>query len=559
MKKRFIALMMACAMMMSLTACGGGDDPSSESEEQYVNTYMDAEPTTLDPSLRSDMYSSEILMNVMEGLIRVEERDGEYVYMPGDAESWEPNEAGDVWTFHIGKDRKWSDGEPVTADQYVYSLQRSADPATGCPNSYFVSPILNYDKISTGELPVEELGVKAIDEYTLEITLAKSMPSFLDSTDASIFYPQRQDLVEEYGDTYGTDAEKMVYNGPFKVEEWVHNSSMKLVKNDQYWDAGNVSLDYVSYQILSDTATIMNAYESGQIDIFKASSQEELQKYQADESSVYTKTSGGNISFIFYNTEDELFSNLNIRKAFTLAVDQENVNDIVFGGLREPVYGWIAPALSVGATTMRSVAGDTLKDMKTEAIDGAGKTAKDYLLAGMEELGLGSDPSTLDITFSLAGTDEWFRTFGEYLQQMYKESLGVDIEISFNEWSIFSDNVYSGNFQMGFMSWGAYYNDPYDMLSIHLSDFNQIATGWANEEYDTLCTEAVVEMDDEVRLEKYIAAEKIVLEDYIVCPLATYVSHQFTKSYVHDKYVEYGSESLYFNHPGWKNAYIEGR
>lgn len=559
MKRRIIALLLTAVMSFSLAACSGSKEKATEggAEEQYVNTYLAADPTTLDPSLRSDTYSSDILMNSMESLIRVGQRDGEYTFVPGDAETWESDETGTVWTFHLGEDRKWSDGEPVTADQYVYSLQRTADPETGSPNSFFVSPIKNYAAISEGEMAPEELGVEAPDEHTLVITLENPMPSFLESTDASVFYPQRQEIVEQYGEQYGADFDKFVYNGPFKVTEWTHNSSIKIEKNENYWDAENVDLDYVTYQIMSDTAAIMNAYESGQIDVITVSSQEELQKYQADDSNVYTKISGGTISFAFYNTEDELFSNANIRKAFTMAVDQEKVNDIAFSGLREPLYGWIAPAISVGDKTMRSVAGDTLKEMRKETL--AKTTAKDILLEGMKELGLGDDPSTLDVTFSLAGTSDWFRTFGEYLQQMYKEALGVDVKIDFSEWGIFSDNVYSGNFQLGFMAWGAYYNDPYDMLSVHLTDFNQIATGWSDPEYDKLVLGASQEMDEDARMQMYIDAENILLEANVMCPFATSVSHQFTKSYLHDKYAEYGQDNLYFTHEGWKNVYVEGR
>ena len=559
MKKRVVALLLAAVMTLSLAACGGSGDSTTESgsEEQYVNTYLSADPTTLDPSLRSDTYSGEILINCMEGLIRVGQRDGEYTYLPGDAESWGSDDTGTVWTFHLGEDRVWSDGEPVTAEQYVYSLQRTADPETGSPNSFFVSPIKNYNAIAAGEMAVEELGVEAVDEHTLVITLECPMPSFVESTDASVFYPQRQDIVEQYGDQYGADYDKMVYNGPFTVTEWTHNSSIKIEKNESYWDAENVDLDYVSYQIMSDTAAIMNAYDAGQIDVITVSSQEELAKYQADDSNVYTVISGGTITFAFYNTEDELFANDNIRKAFTMAVDQEKVNEMAFSGLREPLYGWIAPAISVGDTTMRSVAGDTLKDMRLETLSTT--TAKDILIEGMKELGLGDDPATLDITFSLAGTTDWYRTFGEYLQQMYKEALGVDVKIDFSEWGIFSDNVYSGNFQLGFMAWGAYYNDPYDMLSIHLTDFNQIATGWSNAEYDALVLGAAQEMDEEARMQMYIDAEEILLEANVMCPFATSVTHQFTKSYLHDKYAEYGDENLYFIHEGWKNTYIEGR
>ena len=367
MKRRVVALLLAAVMTLSLAACGGGKDKAEGgSEEQYVNTYLAADPTTLDPSLRSDTYSSDILMNCMESLIRVGQRDGEYTFVPGDAETWESDETGTVWTFHLGEDRKWSDGEPVTADQYVYSLQRTADPETGSPNSFFVSPIKNYNAISEGEMAPEELGVEATDEHTLVITLENPMPSFLESTDASVFYPQRKEIVEQYGEQYGADFDKFIYNGPFKVTEWTHNSSIKIEKNENYWDAKNVDLDYVTYQIMSDTAAIMNAYDSGQIDVIDISSQEEIAKYQADANNVYTQISGGTITFAFYNTKDELFSNANIRKAFTMAVDQEKVNEIAFSGLRDPLYGWIAPAISVGDKTMRSVAGDTLKEMRKE-------------------------------------------------------------------------------------------------------------------------------------------------------------------------------------------------
>ncbi|SHJ59941.1 peptide ABC transporter substrate-binding protein [Hespellia stercorisuis] len=564
MKKRVLSILMAGALALALTACGGGGSDSKNAEsgekdsEQYINTYLYAEPTTMDPSLRSDQYSSEILISTMEGLIRMEQRDGEYEAEPGDAESWETSEDGKVWTFHLGEDRKWSDGEPVTADQYVYSLRRSADPATGCPNSYFVTPILNYDAVSTGEMAPDQLGVKAVDEHTLEITLTNPMPSFLESTDASVFYPQREDIVKEYGDQYGADAEKFVYNGPFTISEWVHNSSMKLVKNEQYWDSDNVDLETVNYQIMADASTIANAYDSGQIDTIDISSEEELQKYEADDSNKYTKISGGSIVFQFYNTTDKTFSNQNIRKAFTLAIDQEDMNEMGFGNLREPLYGWIAPAFSVDGKSMRDAAGDPLKDRKAE-LEKEGKTPKDVLIEGMEELGLGSDPSKLDVTYSLAGTDDWYRTFGEYLQQVYKDELGVNLKIDFTEWGIFSDNLANGNYQIGFMSWGAYFNDPYDMLSINMTDFNQISTNWSNPEYDRLCVAGATEMDADKRMDDYVQAEKILMENDVICPLATSVEHKFTKSYVHDKYEEYGEERLYFIHPGWKNVYTSGR
>jgi len=528
-----------------------GDEVEMD-EEQYINSYITSDPTTLDPSLRSDTYSSTININTLEGLVRMEERDGEYYLNRGDAESWESNEDGTVWTFHLGEN-KWEDGQPVTAQDYVYSLRRSSDPNTGSPNSYFLQPIMNFAEVNSGELPVEELGVKAIDEKTLEITLTEPVPSFLSMIDGTIYYPQRQDKVEEWGEKYGSEAEYTICNGPFKVDSWTHNSSIVLSKNEHYWDAENVHLDTVNYSVMTDDTTYYTAFESGDIDFVGVGSAEWLERFKQRDDATYNTYTSATLTYSFYNNLDDLFKNTKVRKAFTLALDREDINEIAFSGLRVPTYGWVVPTISVGNTNYRDAAGDLILEMKDE-LEAEGKTPKDLLIEGMEELGLGSDPSTLDVTFSLAGTNDWFRTLGEYLQQVYGEELGVNLEIDFSEWGIFYDNVQKGNYQIGFMGWGAYYNDPYDVLSLFMSQYDMIETGWANEEYDQLISEASVTMDEQERLNKYIEAEKILIkEECVVSPLATTGVHQFVRNYVHDY------ATLGFSNTAMKHVYTAGR
>ncbi len=568
-RKQWLSLLLVLVMVMSLVACGGnteegGEDQNTENNgqettaepgepdvEQVFTDYLSSDPTSLDISLRSDSYSSTIMINTMEGLIRLEDQNGEYVVAPGDAQTWESNEDGTVWTFHLG-DNKWSDGEPVTAQQYVYSLQRSADPATGCPNGWFLSPILNYDAISSGEMAPTELGVKAIDEKTLEITLSAATPAFLEMINATVYYPQREDKMAEWGEKYGTEAEYTLYNGPFVLEEWVHNSKLVLKKNPNYWNTANVKMDMVNILILSDTTAITNAYQSGEIDYIGVSTQEWLDEFNADEESKYNTYTTANIMFNFYNTKDPIFSNTKIRKAFSLSIDHDDINEMCFGGLRVPTYGWVVPTISVGETNYRETAGDILLEQKA-ALEAEGKTPKDLLLEGMAEAGLGTDPSTLDVTLSLAGTDDWFRTFGEYLQQVYKDELGVNIKIDFSEWGIFSENLTTGNYQMGYMAWGAYYNDPYDVLSVFYSDWDQCSTGWGNAEYDALVKAGSSEMDEQKRMENYIQAEKLLLEDAVVCPLVTAQTHGFYKDFV------YGYSALGFSSNGYKDMFTSGR
>ena len=193
--KQAIAMLLVVVVCFSFSACKK-EEAGNISTEQYLNDYLSADPTSLDVSLRSDTYSGSIVTNVMEGLVRLVDKEGEYFMAPGDAQSWESSKDGTVWTFHLG-DNKWSDGQPVTAEQYVYSLKRSANPETGCPNSWFLTPILNYNEISKGEMDISELGVKAIDAKTLEITLANTTPAFLEMCNATIYYPQREDKVKE--------------------------------------------------------------------------------------------------------------------------------------------------------------------------------------------------------------------------------------------------------------------------------------------------------------------------------------------------------------------------
>ena len=556
--KKALSILLALAMLFAVTACSNnqqgelpkddqkqatgttqdeqkpaGDeakDPAAQTVAQYYNTYMVADPTSMDISLNADTYSGTVINNVMEGLVRLEEKDGEYHMAPGDAQTWELSADGTVWTFHLGNN-KWADGQEVTAQDYVYSLRRSADPATGCPNEFFLTPVKGYKEIKDGA-SIEELGVKALDDKTLEITLAYPMASFLEMCSGTIYYPQRQDMMEKYGEKYGTEAEYTMGNGPYMMESWVHNSKIVLKKNPYYWNAENVSLETVNLSILSDSTTIYNGFESYELDYCSTSEAEWIDKFMSYSDVVYQITPSATLAYSFYNTKDAIFSNANIRKAFTLAMDREELNDMCFGGANVPTYGWICPAISVGETNFREYAGQTIQEM-TDEMTKEGLTAKDYLLKGMEELGLGNDPATLKVAFSLAGTDEWFRTFGEYLQQSYKATLGVNMEISFNNWDIFYDNVQKGNFQIGYMAWGAYYNDPYDMLSLFNSANDSIQTGWANAEFDQLVEAALSEQDETKRLEMYKKAEDILLrQDCAVCPVLTFTNNSFYRSYV---------------------------
>lgn len=552
MKKKLVAALLVAAMALSLTACGGGGKGSSGggggADAQQYNTYLATEPSTLDTIKGNDMYGWEINKNTLEPLTRLVEKDGKQEREGAGAESWEPNEDGTVWTFKL-RDNKWSDGQAVTAADYAYGITRTLDPDAGSPNSFFTAPFIkNGQKVVNGEVGVEELGVKAVDDKTLEITLEAPTPYFMSITDTRACYPVRQDIAEKYGETYGSELESLIFNGPFKVDSWTHNSEITLVKNDQYWDKDNVKLDKVNFAIVTDSNARYNSFESGALDTSSVGEQEWVDRFDKKEGVERVDTHQPAMRFDFFNVEDELFKNLNIRKAFTLAVDREDMAKTIYQDLHVPAYWWVPQAISTGENGeyLDQVPGPLEKMAKEE-------DPKELLLKGMEELGLGSDPSTINVKYSLSATTQWTRNYGEYVQQKYKEILGVNIELDFNEWSTFQQKTNGGEYQMANMVWTTDYDDPMSMISLFTTEnAGNIPTNWSNEKFDELIAQASREMDETKRVELYGQAEQVLFEEGCnICPLVNERKISFHYDYVKNLNERETSTS------GLKYVYIE--
>lgn len=556
--KRVLCAMFALIILLTLAACQPEDTnptadnrPTEAPDLSYYNTYLTADPTSVDISRISDAYSSTLVKNVMESLVRMGEVNGNYKILPGDALTWGVNADSTVWTFHLGNNT-WSDGVAVTAQDYVYSLQRSADPATDCPNEYFLLPIAGYQDVRNGA-PPERLGVEALDDKTLQITLSYPVPSFLEMACDTIYYPQRRDIVEKYGDLYGTSPAYSVFNGAYTMESWIPGEKIVLSRRESYWDADSVLIEQVNVHILSDSAEACAMYEAGALDHVSTSDGEWVQKLQSRADTAYIRTYSAKVNFVLYNIADALFQNVNIRRAFSLAVDREALNHTIYGGNSNPATGWVTGAMAVGSQNYRDYAGDMIRMLHEDAA-AEGKTARDYLLLGMEELGLGEDPAALDITFSLAGTDEWFQNLGQYLQEVYRTSLGVELKISYNNWNDFSTQLNDGTYQVCYMSWEAYYNDPCDVLSLFLSTNETINSGWSNGEFDALVLQAQSEMDEDKRLALYKQAEQLMLLDAcVVNPIVFTAANNFYKNHVQ------GYPTLAFSSGVYKEIDTSGR
>lgn len=525
MKKRILSALLAGVMIFSLTACGGGGDKDSDGGEQYFNTYLNTDPSTMDPIKGNDTYSQNVLKNIMEPLTRLEEDGDEQVRKPAGAESWESNEDGTVWTFHL-RDNKWSDGEEVTANDYAYGITQTLNPESGSPNAFYITCIKNGEAIYNGEKDISELGVKVVDDKTLEITLESPVPYFISLTDTRAMYPVRQDLVEKYGESYGADAESMVGCGPFKMVSWKRNSSMVLEKNENYWDADSVKLDKINYSIVTDETANFNSFDSGAYDTVGCANKDWIGRFSKKDNVEVIESPTPTIRYDFFNCQDELFGNANIRKAFAMAIDRENMCSVIYEDNHIPSYSWVPYSVSTGELgEYRSQVEEPLKSITDDP--------KDLLLKGMQELGLGSDPSTLNVTYTLSATTEWTRNYASYCQQLWKDALGVEVELDFNEWGMFQEKTNNGEFQMGMMIWTIDYDDPMAMMEVFAGGSNMVPVFWQNEEYDSLIAQARTEMDEAARVELYKQAENILLADEcVISPNINECTHSFYYDYV---------------------------
>lgn len=565
--KKILALFLSALSVLSLlTGCGGnastngstdassaateadislsaGSDanltnPGEADADSYINCLLESEPSSLDVAKFADVRSRSVLWNILEPVTRV--KDG--VVTGAGAESWTVSDDGLTYTFTL-RDNHWSDGQPVTAGDYLYAIQRQADPQNAWSLATDLYSIAGFEEIFTGEADMEALGVQAPDDKTLVITLDTPDTAFLSNVD---LFPCRKDYVEQYGDTYGADADKVIGCGPFVLTDWVHSSTMTFAKNDQYWDADEVKLANFTYYIMDDTNATMSSFENGSLDYVNVTNSEYIQMFSSNSSLVSQQVSAARTFMIVFNCEDKVFSNPKIRLAFSLALDRATMAEIITGGTAVPATGLIPPECSVGTLNFRDAAGDLIGELSNTYSD-----PKALLVEGMEEAGLGSDPSALTVSFAWGATTADARTYSELIQKMWQDTLGVNVELEFNDSTTHMSNVNSGNFQCATTSWGAN-SEPWFLLSRWATKTGG-QSRWINEEYTNLVNEAVGTQDENQRLELYRQAEEMLVSQAAIAPCYWTGSIRFSYSYVQ------GFTDNPFDTTGMKYMYTSGR
>ena len=505
--KKTIRLVLALTVVLSLFAAipvGAG------AEGQTINALITSAPSTLDCARFLGIIDRNILHSITEPLTRIENG----IVTPAGAESWTVSDDGLTYTFTL-RENRWDDGERVTAGDYVYALRREADPKNAWSFASDFFSIANFEAAFNGEAALSEIGAAAEDDSILIITLNAPNPAFLSTVD---IFPCRESNVEAFGDSYGSEAGTVSSCGPFKLDTWVHNSELSFSRNAQYWDAEHVQLDGFTDQIIPDESAQMASLENGSLDYATVSTPEYAAKFDARDDLYVLNITTDRTAMIVFNCEDPVLSSAKIRQAFSLALDRELIIEITNGGLGSPAYGLVPTVCYVGDVNFREATKEPLLAF-------LGNDPAALLLKGMEEAGLGSDPSKLTLKFTWRDTSATGRTYAELYQQMWEDALGVKIEIDFNESALAS--IREGNYQIGSVCWGSTY-EPLFQLS-------RWSTGgqsrWVSADYAALVSEGSASMDDAARLAKYQQAEAMLVTEAAIAP--TYYNATQTYAYTH--------------------------
>ena len=556
-KNKLISLLgLTATSALVLAACGSGNDgekassenkASGSGEEQVLNLIESAELPNMDSAKSTDVVSGTVLNNVNEGLYRQNPENELELGMA--AEEPEVSEDGLTYTFKIKEDAVWSNGEPVTANDFVYAWARLATPATASEYSYMIDGVVkNASAILTGDMEPSEIGAKAIDDKTLEVQLEKAVPYFKDLLTLPMFLPQNEAFITEQGDKYATNSDTVLYNGPFVLDEWDGTGlSWVLNKNEDYWDKDTVKLDTINVDVVKETSTSINLYDTGAVDRITLSG-EYVQTKQGDPELKTQPTSS-----VFYfkfnqqrNGEETPLANENIRKAIAMSFDKQAFADTVLQNGSIPANGLVPAKLAADPAS-----GEDFREQSGDLLTFDVKQAQEYFKKGLEELGVDS------INLEILGDDtENAKKSLEFMQAQLTSNLpGLEISLRNVPFKVRLDADTKQDYDIEMAGWGADYGDPINFLELFHSENGNNKSSYANADYDALVESAQTNVTDlEGRWEDMLEAEKILMETGGIAPI-----YQRAYSVLEKDYLKNYTSHLTGAEHSYKWATIEGK
>lgn len=506
---------MVLVLSMFLAACNGKDNADNKKDStgaksdvpQELHLNIATEPFSLNPGLANDSTSGGVLHQTFEGLTRV---DAKGKPQPAMAEKITTSKDLTTYTFKL-RDTKWSNGDPVTAEDFVYAWKWALDPKNESQYAYQLYYIKGAQAFNEGTGTVDAVGVKAVDSKTLEVTLEAPTPFFLELTAFYTYFPVNNKIAKENPNWHTDAGDKYTSNGPFKMVEWSHSDKIVLEPNEKYWDAKNVKLKKVEMTMINDPNTELSMFDNGELDWAGSPlgylPTDVIPQLKSD-GKLKVKPIAGTYWYKF-NTEKAPFNNVNIRKAFSYAIDRKAIVENITQGGQIPAMAAVPPSMFEENT-------------KGYYKDADVKKAKEYLEKGLKELNLKSAADLPAISLSY-NTNEAHQKIAQAIQDMWKKNLGVEVTLDNQEWKVYIDKLHSGDYQIGRMGWLGDFNDPINFLELY-KDKNggNNDTFWENAEFKDLLNKSSKEADPAKRTKLLKDAEKIFINDMPVAPIYFY-------------------------------------
>jgi oligopeptide transport system substrate-binding protein len=510
--------MVVSAFLAGCTAKKPTEGPVAEKppEKQEATLNLGDEPPNLDSVKTTDSVSFNVLGNVQEGLIRVGEG---FKILPGISELPVISADGLNYTFNIRKDAKWSDGKPITSKDFKYAWLRALDPKTAAAYNFQLEYIKGGAEFDSLDVKAADFATKsaaaranvaidATDDSVLKVTLVAPTSFWLGLMAFPTYLPQRQDIVEKFGEKYGGEAANMLFSGPFMVKEWVHEDHITLVKNPNYYDVKNVKLDTVNFRMIKDSNTAVQMYEAGELDRVGLPG-EFIAKYKADPG--FHTMASVRTDYLTFNMENKTLQNANLRKAFNLALDRKGFSDSVLKDGSIPADGYVPSSMAGGTTgkSYRSIAGNLVN------INGDKVEAKKAWDLALKELGV----TKLTIKLLSADTSATKR-YVQGIQEMLQTTLpGLTIESEPVAFAVRLDRARKHQFEFLFTAWGGDYNDPMTFMNMFVTKGTYNDAAWSNKDFDAAIKTAEKSGDDAVRMAQMAAAEKIMMTELPILPI----------------------------------------
>ncbi len=508
MKRRTVLSMTTAAVLAtSLTAAQAADVPEGTelAEEQTFSYRLLDQFPTLDPQLNEETAGSHVIRQIMEGLMS---QDAQGNLVPGVATGFEASEGNTVYTFTLRDDARWSNGDPVTAQDFVYAWQRAVDPATASPYQWYVelTQMQNAAEIIAGEMEPSELGVEAVDDRTLKVTLTNPLPYFPAMTTYATLFPAHQATIEEHGSDW-TSPENYVGNGAYTLEELSLNEFFRLEKNPEYWDAENVVIEEVTGYVVNDSNQSLTRWEAGEYDLLEplpAGSYPRLAEQYPDAAHSVPRLCSYYYAFNLRDDANPDLQDPRVREALKLAIDRDVIVDQILQGGQLPAYNF----------THAQTAGFDMPDIEMASMTQAERDGRAKEL--MAEAGV--DDLTVELIYN---TDDSHKQIATVISQMWKQKLGVETELENMEWSTYIDVRAAGNFDVARSAWCGDYNEASTFLDLLTTTHGANDGQFSNPAYDELMSASKTSENPQ---EQYTEAEQIIAEESAIIPIYHYAN-----------------------------------